>query len=512
MTKYPRIRRILTFDHALLFFSLLTSILFLGICSKSSPLYPMNDWVDVHCFLTLGKGLLNGMIPYVDLYEQKGPVLYLIYAVVALFNKDHFFGQFLLEVLTFWLFLYFSGKLAQLHLGKSWLIFPIITVLALITGTCYAFSHGGSVEQICLFMFSYGLWTVSRAIHDDRPLSTKEAVLNGLFAAIAFWIKYTMMGFYAGLALSIIIWHIFKLRDWKALLKTAGLFILGFISVSAAVLFVYFLFGALEELFTCYFYNNLFLYPAESEVPLLQQIWEKLGTAMELNGKIRFFLLLGLAYLLIEAKDAPLQITTAVLSFVGLSLTTYMGKGYSYYSLVLVSFTVFGLIAAGKILQLVKLPKIFHYHPSFRDLARAICVAIATIYCMTFALANSRNVYLMSYDRMDMPQYKFAEIMHRTHEDPKILNLGFLDGGFYYAADSLPECPFFCTFNINAPGMWKTQYRYIEEGKVDYVITRHYTLDRYRVDASNYVLVDTASMCFEGYDFTYYLYQHKDIT
>ena len=30
------------------------SVLMLSICTKSSPLYPMNDWVDVHCFFTVG--------------------------------------------------------------------------------------------------------------------------------------------------------------------------------------------------------------------------------------------------------------------------------------------------------------------------------------------------------------------------------------------------------------------------------------------------------------------------
>ena len=80
----------------LLIYCLLLSAAFLLICSKSSPLYPMNDWVDVHCFLTLGNGMLHGKVPYVDLYEQKGPVLYFIYAIVALFNQKSFWGQYLL--------------------------------------------------------------------------------------------------------------------------------------------------------------------------------------------------------------------------------------------------------------------------------------------------------------------------------------------------------------------------------------------------------------------------------
>ena len=59
--------------HSFLLYCFALAALFLLIGSKSSPLYPMNDWVDVNCFFTMGKSLLAGKVPYVDLYEQKGP-------------------------------------------------------------------------------------------------------------------------------------------------------------------------------------------------------------------------------------------------------------------------------------------------------------------------------------------------------------------------------------------------------------------------------------------------------
>ena len=217
-------------------FCFIISALFLGVCSKSSPLYPMNDWVDVHCFLTLGKGILNGMVPYRDLYEQKGPLLYLIYAVVSLFSQRGFMGQYLLEVISFGFFLYFSAKLARLHLGESRLVYVIIPALAMIVGTSKAFAHGGSVEQLCLFIFVYGLYSMSSACHENRPLSQKEAILNGVFAASLFWIKFTMVGYYMGLCLFVLIWYLGWIRQPKELLKTILRFLLGFGIISGIIL------------------------------------------------------------------------------------------------------------------------------------------------------------------------------------------------------------------------------------------------------------------------------------
>ena len=49
---------------------LVASIFTLLICSKNSPLYPYNDWVDGNAFFTMGKGMFNGKVPYKDLFEQ----------------------------------------------------------------------------------------------------------------------------------------------------------------------------------------------------------------------------------------------------------------------------------------------------------------------------------------------------------------------------------------------------------------------------------------------------------
>ena len=135
----------------LFLFSMILSAIYIGLGSKSSPLYPLNDWVDINCFFTMGRGILDGLVPYRDLYEQKGPVLYLVYALLALFSRDSYVGVYLLEVLTYGLFLYFSGLLAQLYLGKTRAIYFLVTILGAAIITSWSFTHGGSVEQLSLF-------------------------------------------------------------------------------------------------------------------------------------------------------------------------------------------------------------------------------------------------------------------------------------------------------------------------------------------------------------------------
>ena len=87
------------------FYCLLIAIIFISICSKSSFLYPLNNWDDANSFFTMGKGMANGLMIYKDLFEQKGPLLYLIHAIAYLISNDTFLGVFIFEVISFSIFL-----------------------------------------------------------------------------------------------------------------------------------------------------------------------------------------------------------------------------------------------------------------------------------------------------------------------------------------------------------------------------------------------------------------------
>ncbi len=493
----------------LLLWSLAVSVVVLGICSKSSPLYPMNDWVDVHCFFTMGKGMLNGQVLYQDLYEQKGPVLYFIYALVSLISDTSFWGVFLLEISSFTLFLYYGAKLVRLYCGSDLLACVAAAILAVITAVSPAFAHGGSAEQLCLGLMVYGLYSVLSAFHERKPMTFRSGLVNGIFAGMVFWIKFTMVGFYAGLCISVVWGYLLLIKDGKKLLQLIGAFLAGFFAVTSVVFLYFVLNGAVGDLFTAYFYNNLFLYPSEAEASKLQQITDCLKWGLFYNPGISALVYTGLVYLVLQLWKRPMDLVCGLLCFAGLVSLTYWGgkgimQGYGYYDLVLAVSAVFGLAALADTLSKVPYPWALQ---DWKRYAVAPVLAVVLVVSGSLCFRNGRNIYLMNYERADMPQYKFAEIINQK-EDPTLLNYGFLDGGFYYAADVLPNSRFFCAFNVAAPDMWESQWDMLWAGEFDFVVTRASELPK---TFSKYQLVTSASMVFEGIDFTYYLYQLKDI-
>ena len=98
------------------FYSFLVAFCVLLFTSKNSFLYPFNDWVDENAFFTVGKGIFKGVVPYRDVFEQKGLLLYFLFGIASLISYKSFIGVFFLEVVFFTFFLYYGYKTITLFL------------------------------------------------------------------------------------------------------------------------------------------------------------------------------------------------------------------------------------------------------------------------------------------------------------------------------------------------------------------------------------------------------------
>ena len=94
------------------------AVITITIVSACSPLFPFNPWDDTNCFFTLGRGIIHGVVPYRDLYEQKGPLLYFIYALTALISEKSFVGAWIVECIAAAFYSIFSWKIVKLYIDN----------------------------------------------------------------------------------------------------------------------------------------------------------------------------------------------------------------------------------------------------------------------------------------------------------------------------------------------------------------------------------------------------------
>lgn len=493
------------------FFLIIVGFIFISLYSRSSPLYPMNNWEDTNCYFTVGKMMANGKILYRDIYEQKGPILYFIYWLLYTIFGNTWNGVFLLEIVCFIVFLYYNYRILSLYIENH--IYKLISLVIIANAVLVSqsFVHGGSVEELNLCFLSLSMYKVLCVIKTNGNFNNSDALIVGITSAFAFWTKYTICGFYLGIVLFVCIYSI---KNKCNLGKLVFNYILGFLSITLIV-FIYFIINnALYDLFYVYFYSNIFMYEtsidklffAESLIRnIYATLFEKgllnfvtifilriLDTFI-VNYLYTFFITIGFIYILIKAKKHKMEALFVFISFFCLTIFCLLGQQvYIYYCYPICIYTLFGFIAIYNMFNNYNLLKII-----------SVCFGI---FCIVFGYKRNINTIYMKYDRKQIPQYIFADIIDDYKQDATLLNYGFLDGGFYYASNITPSWKYFFLANSNVPEMREYLDNIVEMAKADFVVTKNCKLSEYAINSENYSNIKEAFIITNNGTETYYLY------
>lgn len=468
------------------------------VCSKSSFLYPLNDWVDANCFFTVGRAMMNGVVVYRDLWEQKGPFLYFLHGLASLVSDNSFLGVYFLEITAAAFFLYFSYEIMRLFTKDGYAL-TAVPLIAAVVYTSRAFCHGDSAEELCLPFLAFALWVSLKAFRRGQEISLKSYLLVGITSGLVFWTKFTMVGFYLGWFLVPAV-SLVRKKQWKQLCQ-AVLAVAAGVLISTVPFIIYFgLNHAIGDWLEVYLYNNLFLYTvSEAESTSKSFVLNLIaGYKFACGTGLMLVLLgaLGAIWLAISAENkiAVHFCCTIVLTF---AVTFIGGRLYDYYTLILAVFAPLGMGAIVNLLAEKSL--VLH-----RIINRKAAIFVLAAMCIGAALLTTPNRYLMGTEKEELPQYQFKKIVDQK-ENPTLLNYGFLDGGFYTACEIIPHCKAFCELNIPLEDMHEMQETYVREGLCDFVVTREQTLAY-----DNYELIAQYRYPYKNeMIYTYYLYQLK---
>lgn len=502
------------------FFCLVLSFLVLMCTSKNSFLYELNDWVDANAFFTMGKSMMNGVVPYRDLFEQKGLILYVIYGIGYLLCHKAFYGVFILEVFCFSIFLYYAHKIFKMYLNPKYSLI-LLPILACLITTSHAFVHGGSCEEFALTFMVVSLYYFFKHFK-ERKLTNKEILINGIMAGIVFMMKYTMIGIWVGFGLFIFIDYLMD-KKVKEAFKFCLYFILG-VLIPVLLCFIYLgINHAIKDYIDCYFLFNIILYSNDSNISIIDNLVKlangSMGSLVK-NGNLLTVLVLGLPVFLLNIKDERNN-KYFRFSLLGLALLTvlviYWGlKFYTYYLLPVYVFLIISLLSISllfdkyimKYINKFKYKKILLY-------SLFIIVPIAYIY-LCYTNANYKNV--RAWGKKAFFQFKYAEYIN-SYKNPTLLNMGFLDGGLYTTTGIIPNVRFFEVQNIDYkvfPDNLDEQNKAVVNKKVKFIL--FYTgmsLDWLKENNGfiwdNYELVYDDVYYFEHKTMNAFLFKLKDL-
>lgn len=484
-------------------FCLLISFVVLLITSKNSFLYQLNDWMDANAFFTVGKSMMNGVVPYKDIFEQKGLFLYFIYGIGYLISHKTFYGVFIIEVFFFSIFLFFLFKLVKMLLNKNYGYFIIPLVAFLIT-TCKAFVHGGSAEEFCLPFFSITLYMFFK-YYKNNSLSKFEFIICGLCAGFVLMTKYTLLGFFIGFMLSIIVTNLYQKNIKKCILSTTY-FLFGMLIPLVIGLIYLALNGAVKSFFDVYFYINMTAYTKDT-TNLFVTIMKGIFGLLISNGVIIFLLIILLPYFISKLKINSLnKVGLCIILILSTFFIFYGLVFYSYYILPIFIFIIISIISLFEIFQ-KKIDKI-----KFKKIITIIFIFLTPLLCYSFA--NYKDD--LGKSEKDFIQYEYAKIINKK-ENKTLVNMGYLDMGLFTTSGIVPTTYFFEQQNFSYekfPDNIDSFHEYIANKNTTFILfsTRedlNFIKDEYGRIFDNYDLIKDDIQRVEGNDYNMFLFQVK---
>lgn len=508
------------------------SFLLMLLLTRSSFLYPYNNWDDSNSYFSMGKSMFHGILIYRDIFDQKGPYLYFLYGLCSLVSGTTFRGVFLMEILLGAADLLLIGRILKLFCRPQTAAFLSPILLACMCAS-KSFYWGGCAEEICLPFLLFPLYVLLRTLqHSHRAeFSPKDVFLSGLCCGFVFCVKFTLMGFFLGFALSVIL----TCRSFREFARLAGWFLLGTLLPFVPWVIYFGITGGLDDWYRVYIYTNVFLYSdfgANSHgASASQKIYDlaKLLYWLILDNLQYFiFVIAGLLWMFLRKGASFAGRIAPALMFALTFLFIYIGGAHlPYYAFPLTAFAVTGMAGAGVLLDRIAARVVLQKSipadgarkagSSRRTTGNIMLVTASLLLSLVISYAvilrcswnmdylgtPKDQIFLTSFTE-DINKDREAGIVDKDHTT--LLNIGCLDSGLYTTTGIYPSCYWFQTQTLPGGEVDREQLSYILEGRTDYIIAR----DSYpEAISEHYEQIDEFHQTLQPQDFTYYLFRKK---
>lgn len=231
----------------------------LALCGALCVLLPTSPWnmpftfKDSGVFLYFGWRILNGELPYRDMWDHKPPVIFYVNALGLAFADNSRWGVWLIELAA----LFFAAFLGYQLIKKLFGLFPAIFSLLLWLLSLVPLLQGGNfTTEYTLPLQFAALWLIHHADGSKHP--DRDLFLIGLTGAIAFFMKQTAVGIWIAIVIYLTLQRILS-KQGGQWMREMSFILLGGATFSAIVIIFFAIQGGLPQFWNAAFEYN-FIY------------------------------------------------------------------------------------------------------------------------------------------------------------------------------------------------------------------------------------------------------------
>lgn len=341
--------------------SILIAFLFLLIFSISTSIIGAMPTLDSSIFQVIGKYWAQGVVPYIGLWDSKGPLIFFVNALgYSLTNSSS--GVFFIQVLSLSITTYFTYSFFRKSIGNnySWLL----TIIVLI-GLANCYESGNSVEEYLLpliipsFFYMYK-WSEVAFTKNQYEHAPRYALMYGLVLAFSLLTRLTnAVGICAGTFIIIIVLALN--RNWKNLFTCALSFIFGFSLLVIPFSLYFYSKGALYDMWYGTLLYNIEYSGNSSSVGFSTSIYAIISHLLAYSSS---FFLIAVSLIVIYVNKERRKIG---LFWLFVSALTYFyfyhTYKYNHYSIIALAYYCIGVI---ELIKLYKITSIEYLKQSIR--------------------------------------------------------------------------------------------------------------------------------------------------
>jgi len=435
--------------------------------SINSYTHDLYNRIDSAIFFMCGKAWVNGMIPYVDYSDAKGPLLWLIFGAGYLLNNCNYLGIFWIECIFYTVAFFYCYKIGYLFLQdkKTALLCSFLMSLSFF---CWAYHYETRAEDFCQPFITGSLYYTLRALYGfkrDRDV-TSAFFVTGIGFAAALLMKFTIAAM-IGIFFIALFWYLIKCR--KDLIGKSLLFALSGISTVLLPFILYFLYtGHFHD-----FIGEYFITTSQTIVktPTLWAVikdylfdgWGSIFHLHILKTIIICFLLANIiAGCIYLYKKLPVfKWVPAIIAFWFVSISMYHALGYYYHSFA--AFAIFPII-----MYLAFFKRFIREKLHLAIIAGAIIVVVI-VGNVPFLRPN----FFLNKPEERTDFYYVNRILSQT-PNPKIM-FSFYDTGYGTPTRALPGCKYW-TGQVGATKKMVSERELaVKQRRPDFVFVMIYT-------------------------------------
>lgn len=425
-------------------------ILFCGVTivllclSPDSYIYDTFGRCDSAWFFTCGKAWMEGMTPYVDFADSKGPLLWLIYGIGYLLSKTSYHGVFWLSVATYCICLGIAYKITTLYpMGKKgrWLVLSLLPVALF-----YKRIHDEvRAEDFSLPFVFAGLYVICRIVQGTtRKQTNKFAFILGFCMACCLLIKWSTFLMMGGMALTVAYFSLKQHNFGGIPMGVAGMF-----TATFPFLIYFMIEGNLGAFIQEYFLNTSSTLSGETNKNIIDMLCAKI----KYFPKVELIIFFGI--ILAYPNKNSKWLLFCYLTFIAVLCCA---PGRAYYHAIVMPFTIFIFIFIAKVCE--------KWYFNLRDNIYILGLAVILGGGILYNLHRERSmVFKVSHDR---DRYQMLEqLMCRK---PKSLIMCYShDYGVGLAARCLPACKYWARQNGATPEMDVERQKTLLARKPDFI-------------------------------------------